>query len=339
MDFIEEYGTKNSRMTLELEQRIKQRNTPHLISGFLTVCEKCGSRGSLKLIDRRVGLKMCGECEEIFQMSESPPIGGATGQRDTFCSAQTNARPRSVYLPVSHLTNWLGRLTGVQIPHLPDPVVAEVERRLQVRGLLRPPETNEEAMRRLRSFTFWFELLKYPVDSGALNISTYYYNISYFMRCYCPGQSELPVFTSEEKAEMLRIFVSALDLFTNLKQDLRKMSHTSANRKNFWSYGLFISHVLEHWGRRGQQFLTAYPHQLRRVHVIADVQRNSGRLFHTLFYQLSNKIGEQYGNSRRLARRHGRSWDKCDDNNSSEWCPPTISERACSSSNESSSTL
>lgn len=317
MDYIQQYGAQNSRMTVELKRKLAERNTPHLIRGYLTECPKCHSRQSMVVIEKRSNTKQCTVCEYITEGAPERPEGGCIGHHSAFSSAEVHARPRSVYLPASHMTDWLGRLTGTLIPAFNPTVIPEIEKRLKVRGLLHASPDDAVACRKLASYTFWFELLKHPVDyPNSVKVNIFYYHISYFIRCYSPAPVSMPVFTGPERQRIMALFLRALEVFYRMKKHIAE--YEGRRRKNFWSYGLFLAHVLQEWGERGQEFLRAYPDQLRLSHIIDDVQQHSGRLFHRLWYTLRTERDNQ--DDERERKRKRTDPDTVDDQYDDSWC-------------------
>ena len=66
---------------------------------------------------------------------------------------------------------------------------------------------------RLCSYTFWFDLLKYPVDpASSISLTPYYHYIYYFIRVY-GGIRSAPLLDRKERGRLIAAFKCLLDYY------------------------------------------------------------------------------------------------------------------------------
>ena len=300
MDVLRMYDRTRGVLTPQIAEVIHARTNTEDAVCVKYHCARCLSSDNIHIFDRRrfASCNSCGHLWERTSSGEGQSCYDAARlsqlQRSGVSTGELKAKSGSVYSSMVHYRNFLLRLCGLSIPQLSDAVWAELDRRLEVHGLLEPDHADSDTTLRLSSYTFWFEMLKTPLhtDERPTNLSPYYHYIYYLIRLYTPaGTSHKPLLSGQERSRLIAAFRCIRDYYIAHGKEIFAEYATPGDnrpRKNLWSYGNITAILLRIMGRHDA--LITHSEILHEHYLVGGIESGAGRILHLITHTLAPQL-------------------------------------------------
>lgn len=301
MDVLHMYTHSDGVLTPQIADVLRSRTTNKDAVCVKFQCARCHSR-EVHIFDRR-RFASCNSCGNLWERTEATgqysqsssygPYRALELQRSGVSTAELKAKSGSVYSSMVHYRNWLLRLCGLAIPQLSNTIWRELDRRLDAQGLLDTDPADPDAGFRLRSYTFWFELLKNPTDTDKpINLCPYYHYIYYFIRLYAGTDTEArPLLSGTERSRLIAAFRCLRAYYIDHGKEIFaefSMPGDNRPRKNLWSYGNITAMMLRIMGRHDA--LVSHSEVLHEHYLVGGIEAGAGRVLHLVTHILAPQL-------------------------------------------------